>query len=44
MKTDAINMEIADYALEMIIACRDDGSIIYANKKARMELGYGEDA
>ncbi|MBO7386285.1 MAG: hypothetical protein J6U15_00615, partial [Lachnospiraceae bacterium] len=44
MKLDAINMEIADFALEMIIACGEDGGIIYANKKARTELGYGETA
>ena len=44
MKLDAINPEIADYALEMIIVCKEDGSITYTNKKARKELGYGDES
>lgn len=44
MRLDAINREIADFALEMIIVCKEDGTIVYTNKKARKELGYGEEA
>ena len=43
VKLDRINPEIAEYALEMIIVMNGSGEIKYANKKAKRELGYGNE-